>query len=246
MKKHICIGDIHGLPTWSEIVKKHSNEDVKYVFVGDYFDSFHLSAAKQIDNFKKIIEFKKENPEDVILLIGNHDWHYLPSANEHYSGFQTHFQFDIADVLKPAISECLLQASYMVENYLFTHAGVSEIWCKNADIKIDKDISININKLFEENPMYFSWSFGAVFRNPYGDEVNQTPFWIRPNSLEKSAIRNIDGIDKDIIHVVGHTQREKRIERYLTNYKKSIVIDRLPDREYLIINEDTSFEGVLI
>ena len=81
MSKTIYIGDIHGRDVWGEIVAKHDDAD-NIVFIGDYFDSFDIPAVIQLDNIKKIVEFKKKRELDtsrkVYLLIGNHDIHYWP------------------------------------------------------------------------------------------------------------------------------------------------------------------------
>ena len=88
MSKLIAIGDIHGRDIWKQIVETEQPDTV--VFVGDYFDSFNIPGIDQIHNFKNIIQWKLDNPQcKVVLLIGNHDFHYMPEAyNDRYSGFQ--------------------------------------------------------------------------------------------------------------------------------------------------------------
>lgn len=69
--KIISIGDIHGRTNWKEIVR--DNEYGICVFVGDYFDTReNISANQQKENFEQIVQFKKDNFDKVILLIGNH------------------------------------------------------------------------------------------------------------------------------------------------------------------------------
>lgn len=51
----------------------------KVIFIGDYFDSHdEYSTVEQIQNFKDIIEYKTNSTKKVIMLIGNHDYHYFP------------------------------------------------------------------------------------------------------------------------------------------------------------------------
>jgi predicted phosphodiesterase len=85
--KITIIGDTHGRSKWKNIVEKEKDAD-KIIFIGDYFDAKDggYSANRQIENFKEIVEFKRNNPDKVILLIGNHDFHYLKGVNEEYSG----------------------------------------------------------------------------------------------------------------------------------------------------------------
>jgi hypothetical protein len=227
--KIIAIGDIHGRDLWKEIVKKHENEDCHFIFVGDYFDSFDINSVTQINNFKEIIDLKLKYPNSVTLLIGNHDYHYLPYINDKCSGFNNITKISANDIISYVDKNKLWQMSYQYKDFLFSHAGVSSVWCDNVGIDINdkENLSININTLFLTNPINFA--FSSRYGNPYGDEVTQTPIWIRPDSLEKSAVPGFT-------HIVGHTERGKSISKYLNNYKKSIVIDRLYDREYLIID----------
>ena len=81
--RHIIIGDLHGKDIWKRILNQETFDRV--IFMGDYFDSFHILPQTQIDNFKDLVEFYSNN--DVVLLIGNHDYHYL-SEHAIYSGYQ--------------------------------------------------------------------------------------------------------------------------------------------------------------
>lgn len=75
--KILAIGDVHGREVLSRIDPATFD---KIVFIGDYADSHYEADFSDfiiLDNLKKIIEFKKKNPEKVILLLGNHDIHYM-------------------------------------------------------------------------------------------------------------------------------------------------------------------------
>ena len=95
MKKRIIIGDIHGNKEWKQIVKRHDDAD-EFIFVGDYLDPYRKGKRqvedlqKCAENFKKIINFKAENRDRVTLLLGNHDYHYLPNV----SAFETCSRYD--------------------------------------------------------------------------------------------------------------------------------------------------------
>jgi predicted MPP superfamily phosphohydrolase len=87
--KLVAIGDIHGHDSWKQIVDKEHDAD-QFVFVGDYFDSFTVKGLDQINNFLDIIEFKKQSKVPVVMLIGNHDYHYYPGIEDSgTSGYQT-------------------------------------------------------------------------------------------------------------------------------------------------------------
>ena len=87
--KTIIIGDIHGRNIWKDIVSKESYDRV--IFVGDYFDSFNIPGIDQIHNFKEICQFVRDSDKEVILLVGNHELHYM-SIGQIYSGFQSALQ----------------------------------------------------------------------------------------------------------------------------------------------------------
>lgn len=218
MKKILAIGDIHGLNTWKDIVAKENDFDV-CIFVGDYFDSFHLDAQTQLDNFKDIWHFAIDNTnskKEVILLLGNHDLHYL-LPGEQYSGYQPLKAMDIREALGEAGDQ--LQYAAEIDGFLFTHAGVTKTWAEKWKIYMDSPAE-SINKLGIEA---FTFSMEQPF-DPYGDTKHQGPLWVRPNSLLEDQI--------DIyFQVVGHTEHKN-----ITMKGKSIaLIDSLPSGNYITI-----------
>jgi len=83
--KIIVLGDTHGRSKWKEVLRKEPDA-TKVVFLGDYFDSFDIPFEEQVENFTNILALKKEDPDKIVLLLGNHDFQYLPYVTEHYSG----------------------------------------------------------------------------------------------------------------------------------------------------------------
>jgi predicted phosphodiesterase len=217
--KIAAIGDIHGRDVW-----KHLNVDDfdKVIFIGDYFDSFTIDGRTQIINFKNILKLKTTYPDKVVLLLGNHDFHYLPSINEHYSGYQAYLNFDIGELLKDNIS--LFNIIHIEEQFLFSHAGVSSLWLKEIGLTLEE-----INAYFSHNPKAFGFS-ASHYRNNYGDEICQGPLWIRPNSLRKSFLPGY-------VHVVGHTHQPN-----VTIEKDIILIDTLDhSKQYLVIDNNVPY-----
>ena len=93
----IVIPDVHGRLFWKEAIAA-AKEDEKIIFLGDYLDpysyefeedplmsqfaeTYETMSTHVLNNFKEIIEFKKQNPDRVILLLGNHDCTYAISTN---------------------------------------------------------------------------------------------------------------------------------------------------------------------
>ena len=219
--KLISIGDIHGRNSWIQIANSQAFD--KIVFIGDYFDSFTIPAEEQILNFREIVAYKEANYDKVVLLLGNHDYHYLPVArtsNGTYSGFQDRYAFQISDLLQ--MHRDLFQVCYRWEDYLFTHAGVTTTWLDHAGYK-GEEIDNFINELFRNKPQKFRFNGN----DPYGDDVTQSPLWVRPRSLRKDAYGH-----GTIKQVVGHTSM------------KRLVIEE--DHFYFIDTLDSSGEYMVI
>lgn len=199
-RKILCIGDIHGKNIWEEILEKENDFD-KVIFIGDYFDSFDIPFIEQYNNFKKIIEFKELNKEKVILLIANHDYHYIKlNPQPRYSGFQENHFLQINECIEENIKNKNLQMSYSIGEYIFTHAGITKTWLNK--VGFDKDVHKNIpdfvNELFYNKPIQFSFDG----YDTYGDNITQSPIWVRPRSLLS------DKIDR-FKQVVGHSRVSK-------------------------------------
>ena len=224
--KITCLGDTHGRTIWKDIVAKENDSDL-IIFMGDYFDTRdNITTEEQINNFKEIIEFKKNNIDKVILLIGNHDYHYMKGVDEQYSGHQRINSFVITDVIEDALSEDLLQMCYQVDNYIFTHAGVTNSWAKSNEIDVE-NLQQSINDLFKYQRYSFRFTMGYNFSQT-GNDVTQSPIWVRPQSLFRDMIS--DGVTK-FVCVVGHTTMDQ-----LGIGPTIIITDCLgTSQEYLII-----------
>ena len=106
------IPDVHGRPFWRDAVL--DVETTPVVFLGDYLDPYENDWIYWTDAFKSlqdIIALKKANTEQVTLLWGNHDLHYLfPSLQgSRYNEYK-------ADVIRTTFEEnldCLDQDSIL-------------------------------------------------------------------------------------------------------------------------------------
>lgn len=195
-----AIGDIHGRSAWKEIVK--DNKADKIVFLGDYFDSHgETKGEQQLNTFIEILAFKQANRDKVVLLIGNHDYHYLFQVIQTYSGFQRSYYKKFNSVLESAFKNNDIQLCYVADNVIYSHAGVTKTWLLNTFSDLTEDIEKSINDKFISNPVVFDFTIGEKY-SLYGDDITQTPIWVRPKSLY------IDHID-DYKQVVGHTPVEK-------------------------------------
>ena len=136
--KYNIIGDIHGRTSWKELVI----EDCINIFVGDYFSPYHSEYTfnKCMQNFREIIEFKKQRPETV-LLIGNHDADHWQWNHDRYQCSRHDFNHDDEIAQEFEKNKDLFQIAYSAGNqYLISHAGVSMIWYYRNKVLANQDI----------------------------------------------------------------------------------------------------------
>lgn len=206
----LLIGDIHGRDTWKKIIDKQSSRLSRIIFFGDYFDSFTIKGLEQIHNFNEIIRFKESSELEVIMLIGNHDHHYL-NVGETYSGYQPHLQHDIYWTLNE--NKRHLQMVYKMDDILCSHAGISSVWLDNAFWWNEETLVEDINDLYKFQPTKFNFKgFDA-----YGDSPQSGPLWIRPKSLLRSNRDSI--LKKNYIQVFGHTEVKDIHTSFITSEK---------------------------
>jgi len=240
MSKIIAVGDTHGRSDWKYITSSQTWD--KVIFIGDYFDTHEaISPELQMINFREICQFKEKEGDKVVLLIGNHDYHYMPGVEEHYSGYNGGAAPSIMHLL--SAYKDLLKMAHAEGDILFSHAGVGETWFNNNIPEIEEEWSAGyiadaVNDVWKYKPL--SFKFTGIYDNT-GDEVGQTPVWIRPAALLEDT-RNMR--KAGVIQIVGHTRVWKiNIEGSKKNTGgKLFLIDTLETSgEYLII-EDNIFK----
>lgn len=128
MKKTIIIPDVHGRSFWKEAVKEIS-ENEKIIFLGDYVDPYGWEGISRVDAInilEEVIEFKKAHIDNVILLLGNHDYQYIDLDCRIFSRYD--------DTRAPKIRKLfmdnleLFDLAYTEENYIFSHSGILKPW----------------------------------------------------------------------------------------------------------------------
>ena len=239
--KTIFLGDIHGRTIWKQIVEKEQDAD-RIIFVGDYFDSPDISGVEQLHNFLEIVNFKKNSNKEVVLLFGNHDYHYMPGYTANgYSGYQAGLAYQFRDAINSNLDH--FRMAYTFDDILCSHAGISYVWLKrefnpendessyNWSIENIQGIVDMINDCFVYTPRIFN--FNGL--DPYGDDVYQTPIWIRPKSLQKA---NSKTLKNKVIQIVGHTSQNEIDIKGKTTGGRYFYIDCLNKGIYLIHEND--------
>jgi hypothetical protein len=245
--KILTIGDIHGRSSWKEIifggetefffwkqavtegylehegVYKFQADWDKIIFVGDYADSYDIKGEDIVSNLEEIVLFAKTYPDLVVLLLGNHDVHYIVS-NECCSGYRGELRPELNRIYTE--NDDLFKAAYLdvyeegdlVKKTLWTHAGVTEKWYREAlkdvnsprfrltDFFIgsenwEKDKFINqLWKLRVSN--FFNVDYGSG-----GTDLWAGPIWVRPGILNEYPLEGYH-------QVVGHTPQKSIVEYY--------------------------------
>lgn len=143
--KVIAIGDVHGLTKWRKVVAAHP-EASRYVFLGDYCDPYGSSITdeKVVSNLIDIIHFKKKYPERVVLLLGNHDMHYIHPGLAKGSRFNVALAMMLHDLYVG--NKDLFQPAFACHRLLFTHAGVSRSWFENFGGSLTESVADQLNE----------------------------------------------------------------------------------------------------
>lgn len=155
--KILIIPDVHGRNFWKRAID--FNVD-KVIFLGDYLDHYHGESNYDydIENFKEIVQFKKDNPDKVVLLLGNHDWPYYNEEiyrSEDYWCRHDHVDHDIIHKIFEDNKD-LFELYYEIPNFcksikqeklLFTHAGFTNHYFNVASEWFD---TTDIHKILEE------------------------------------------------------------------------------------------------
>lgn len=229
MKKILIIPDVHGRDFWRDsVIKTLTNTSANIIFLGDYTDPYSSEWAPNfdyrqhtIDNLKEIIELKRQNPDKITLLLGNHDCGYaigdtISSSRmdrTHLSELKELFRenrelFQIAE-------ECDIAGRHLI----FSHAGILKGWARSVwgDEVDDTDFNVvsRLNNAWLDNDWnildrlgdydtYRGWS-GLQYGSPVWSDIRS---WIRVTPEETYGF-----------NIVGHTQLDDR----------QVVLDQIAD-----------------
>lgn len=130
----LIMPDIHGRTFWKDAVKKFPKEqcpDLKIVFLGDYLDPYesydNISKEQAYQNFIEILDYA-HNDDRVILLIGNHDWHYFVKCDN--CRIDRTRAKDIGNIFKENMNMFSLLEIFDINETkcIFSHAGLTSGW----------------------------------------------------------------------------------------------------------------------
>ncbi len=172
IKRYILIPDVHGREFWKDAVRDLAS-DTAVVFMGDYLDTYpfeNIPNVLAIANFKEILEFKKSHPNQVALLLGNHDLHYHEYLSTEYKcRYIREAYYELRQLFMD--NWPLFSVAKTIEiggrKYLLTHAGVCKEWMEyvqksnggmDYELNFDED---GFNSLLEsEFGIQLLWTIG--------------------------------------------------------------------------------------
>lgn len=219
-KTTIAIGDVHGLDLWRDVVDAHPG--CRVVFLGDYLDPYgYVHRGKLLDNLRAIMQLKRDRPEDVVLLLGNHDLHYFCED----ACIGTRFDEEIAEAASCMFLHNidLFQYAFQDGEYLFTHAGVSQVWfecdfCGDASQPVAEQLN---HSAADQIPALLRVGYARGGRRRDTGGI----FWADESELDEPL--------HGFIQIVGHNRVEEVTERIGPGGGKIVFCDCLRNGLYL-------------
>lgn len=211
MSKCIIIPDVHGRRFWRSAVQGNENE--KIIFLGDYVDPYNWEGILPGEAYKgliDILELKKTHPDNVVLLLGNHDLGYLDPMictcrrDYHRAGkLQKLFEenLDLFDIVH--------SEEMQGGKALFSHAGIAENWVKHREHIVGGLDGFRPEKLYEmlhgdqaeRERLFLALADVSWYRG--GRDKVGSPVW-----ADVEEYLNGERLLEGYLHIFGHTLHE--------------------------------------
>lgn len=137
MSKILIVPDVHGRTFWHQ-AKELVDQVDQIVFLGDYLDPYPhegISFDEAFEEFNEILEFKKEYPDLVTLLVGNHDMHYIIDEFMNCSRRNMEMQDQLHELYNSNLD--LFKLIHTEGDWMFSHAGVYKNWMEKYEFTLD-------------------------------------------------------------------------------------------------------------
>ena len=201
--KILSVGDIHGKSIWNTI-----NADLydRIYFAGDLYDAFEYTQKQIHSNALELVQWARD-AGNVFFCIGNHDAHYFKwqegdvhrlvrgsgyASSQQYKAFHLYIE-----------NKELFKVAHQVDNYLWTHAGLSQAGYEFHYHKTERDLrniyGLNtladiLNKMWDIN--YLPLFYVPLSRG--GDDTFGGPLWASHIDTSGNPL-------EDYHQIVGHT-----------------------------------------
>ena len=137
MSKILIVPDVHGRPFWHRAMELVDQVN-QIVFLGDYLDPYQyegISFDEAFEEFNEILEFKKEYPDLVTLLVGNHDMHYIIDEFMNCSRRNIEMQGQLHELYNSNLD--LFKLIHTEDDWIFSHAGVYKEWMDKYEFELE-------------------------------------------------------------------------------------------------------------
>lgn len=213
MNKILIIPDVHARDFWREKVYKvlKYEEDTHIVFLGDYVDPYQYEGIfpdEVIPVLEEIIDLKKSHPQQITLLLGNHDsgyiWKSVCSSRRDKDRYK-----DISKIFNDNLD--LFDLAYKEGRYLFTHAGVHKEWFDLVfGVKDDySNIDIYLNNWLHTDQGNIEECLGiySYFRGYVSDKFGSC-VWADVREWSNNLPNKKKNEELGFFQIFGHTQLE--------------------------------------
>ena len=252
-KRIIVVPDIHGETFWKEPVQRYIDQVDRIVFLGDYLDPYRdegkdYSPQGLSDNLMDIVDLKNKNKDKVVLLIGNHDFHYYSKRTldlvrasrcdlKNWRRYNQIFN-DNEDIFKVAHLETIKGVPY-----LFSHSGLTTYWINKVNSKLwklnDRDISIGEQWVIDMiNGMLTDWEgqnmLGIVGKSrSVKGENSGSAIWADIEDHAFPVAPKAYGLNK-VFQVFGHSRLDSN-KASMIEFENIALID---SQQCFMIDED--------
>lgn len=194
----LIIPDVHGRKFWRRAYERFAFSCNKIIFLGDYLDPYDEFDYDIVGELRDIIITKRDNPRKVILLLGNHDLHYIYGDFTKGSRYQYIGSRRITKIFKDNIKlfKLAYQVTFRDTTYLFTHAGITRHWLGQNELTLPTDKPI-AEWLEHYVPIEY---YNQVGRDRGGYAPSGSPIW-----ADIDEHWPYEPIAPNVYQVFGHT-----------------------------------------
>lgn len=209
----IIVPDIHGRDFWKKPVHENLGKE-HIVFLGDYLDPYEdeqIAPWEVFPQLEEIVALKKEHPDSVTLLLGNHDVHYLTERGRGgrydyiHGALIKRFLIEHADSFQLTFS-----SETGGKKFIFSHAGIMAGWMEHNKEYLDsatpETVCAVLNEMWQDRstwPVLFS-ILADVPYSRWGRTTYGSPIWSDVDDMRTDA-PELPGY----YQIFGHSQQEK-------------------------------------
>lgn len=200
--KIFIISDIHGRTFW----KKLNPDDADLIiFLGDYTDPYNnenITPEMAINNLKELVNFYNKYKDKCVFLKGNHDYPYISELYKKNFDYLCRHDYEHEKEIASLLNELDLKDCYIIDSYIFSHAGFNNHYWKliQPGYKVGESIS-DVLSNYPELAARVSWRRGGTFN--YGSHVWEDLHYFIESSPNKELSK--------YIQVFGHTYLKEAI-----------------------------------